>query len=195
MSRLKWKPTKRHFLTKITFRTFWIYISLQKENKKPFKNLYPKWSYELSMFAISPAYNGTRKFQAPISRNWPDRQLVGFRVSWFKYEKSWDGLPSSPKSKRGEKTFGKLPKSSPPFLMNLGVFRRQMCPVTRDPVDNCVRVVYRPHACVTIIGSGIQGVANAATVNSTSFFLDEKGLVRLFPATFVMNRFSLAGSW
>ena len=28
---------------------------------------------------------------------------------WKKYEKSWDGLPSSPKSKRGQKPFGILP--------------------------------------------------------------------------------------
>ena len=28
---------------------------------------------------------------------------------WKKYEKSWDGLSSSPKSKRGQKPFGILP--------------------------------------------------------------------------------------
>ena len=35
------------------------------------------------------------------------------------------------------------------------MFRRQMCPVTSGPVDNCVRVVWRPQAHVNIIGSGV----------------------------------------
>ena len=40
----------------------------------------------------------------------------------------------------------------PHFLRTLGVFRRQMCPVTSGRVDNCVRVGQRPYACLTISG-------------------------------------------
>ena len=38
------------------------------------------------------------------------------------------------------------------FLRTLGVFRRQMCPVTSGRVDNCVRLGQRPYACLTIRG-------------------------------------------
>ena len=49
----------------------------------------------------------------------------------------------------------------PHFLRTLGVFRRQMCPVTSGRVDNCVRVGQRPYACLTISGSGVRCAANA----------------------------------
>ena len=49
----------------------------------------------------------------------------------------------------------------PHFLRTLGVFRRQMCPVTSGWVDNCVLVEQRPYACLTISGSGVRCAANA----------------------------------
>ena len=49
----------------------------------------------------------------------------------------------------------------PHFWGTLGVFRRQMCPVTSGRVDNCVRVGQRPYACLTISGSGVRCAVNA----------------------------------
>ena len=90
---------------------------------------------------------------------WPKPMV---KKIWKKYEKLWDGLPSSPKSKRGQKPFGILPLSPSPIFWGLwGVFRRQMCPVTSGRVDNCVRVGQRPYACLTISGSGVRCAANA----------------------------------
>ena len=73
----------------------------------------------------------------------------------------------------------------PPFFEDFGVFRRQMCPVTSGGVDNCVRV-YRGASVRMFVGAvyGVQPM-HATSVNFTSFFLDEKRLVRSFPATFV----------
>ena len=72
------------------------------------------------------------------------------------------------------------------FLRTLGVFRRQMCPVTSGRVDNCVRVGERPYACLTISGSDVRCAANARHYRRLYIlFLDEKGLIRLFPAIFV----------
>ena len=60
----------------------------------------------------------------------------------------------------------------PHFLRTLGVFQRQMCPVTSGRVDNCVRVGQRSYACLTISGSGVRCAANAR---------HNRGLHILFP--------------
>ena len=72
------------------------------------------------------------------------------------------------------------------FFEDFGVFRRQICSFTSGRVDNCVRKGQRPYACMTISGSGVRSVANARHYRELHIlFLDEKGLVRSFPATFV----------
>ena len=54
-----------------------------------------------------------------------------------KYEKSCDGLPSSPKSKRGGQAFGILAISTTPIFWGLwGAFSRHVCPVTAGRNDN-----------------------------------------------------------
>ena len=94
--------------------------------------------------------------------------------------------PPPQNQKEEKKPSGTYQNHLPPFFEDFGGVGRQMCPVTSDPVDNCVRVVYRPHACVTILGSGVRGVANARHYCRLHilFPFDEKGLVGLFPATF-----------
>ena len=54
-----------------------------------------------------------------------------------KYEKSCDGLPSSPKSKRGGQAFGILAIPTTPISWGLwGAFSRHVCPVTAGRNDN-----------------------------------------------------------
>ena len=56
---------------------------------------------------------------------------------WKKYEKSCDGLPSSPKSKRGGQAFGILAIFTTPIFGGLwGAFSRHVCPVTAGRNDN-----------------------------------------------------------
>ena len=85
LSRFIWKTTKSGIFYQYHFLNFWSLHSQKIQSKTVRKDIYPKWSYGLSKFAISPVYNCTRKFQAPISRNWPDCHLVGFRVSRLIY--------------------------------------------------------------------------------------------------------------
>ena len=77
--------------------------------------------------------------------------------------------------KRRKKPSGSCQNHLPPFFEDFGVFRRQMCPVTSGQVDNCVHVGQRPHACLTICGSGVHGEANARHYRRLQIlFLDEK---------------------
>ena len=59
------------------------------------------------------------------------------RKVWKKYEKSCDGLPSSPKSKRSGQAFGILAIPTNPIFWGLwGAFSRHVCPVTVSRNDN-----------------------------------------------------------
>ena len=80
-------------------------------------------------------------------------------------EKIWKIMGWSallPKIKKRTKTLRDPTITTFPLLLRtLGVFRRQMCPVTSGRVDNCVRVGQRPYACLTISGNGVRCAANA----------------------------------
>ena len=52
-------------------------------------------------------YSGSHLFYAKLWTVADQKPMV--KKIWKKYEKLWDGLPSSPKSKRGQKPFGILP--------------------------------------------------------------------------------------
>ena len=57
-----------------------------KAKKKPFAKIFIQREVTgFRKFAISPVYNCTRNFQTPMSWNWPNRHLVGFRVSRLIY--------------------------------------------------------------------------------------------------------------
>ena len=71
------------------------------------------------------------------SRLWKTHGKKGME----KYEKSCDGLPSSPKSKRGGQAFGILVISTNPIFGGLwGAFSCHVCPVTSAPAK-CRKVV------------------------------------------------------
>ena len=104
------------------------------------------------------SYSGSHLFSAKLWTAADQKPMV--KKIWKKYEKSWDG-PSSPKSKRDKNPSGSCHNHLSPFFEDVGVFRRQICPVTSGRVDNCVRVGQRPYACLTLSGSGVQCAANA----------------------------------
>ena len=98
----------------------------------------------------------------------------------------WSALLPKIIKKKGEQTFGILPKSPCPIFWGLpGCFDVKKCPVTSGQNDNCICVGQRPHGCVAIYGNGVRvWPMRATTVDITSFSQDEKGIIRLFSATF-----------
>ena len=119
-----------------------------------------EWFIETERERGGGEYSGSHLFYAKLWTVADQKPMV--KKIWKKYGKSWDGLPSSPKSKRGQKPFGILPWSPSPIFWGLwGVFRRQMCAVISGWVDNCVLVGQRPYACLTISGSGVRCAAYA----------------------------------
>ena len=80
-------------------------------------------------------YSGFHFFYAKLWTVAYEKPMV--KKVWKKYEKSWDGLPSSPKLKRGGQAFGILAISTTPIFWGLwGAFSRHVCPVTAGRNDN-----------------------------------------------------------
>ena len=74
-------------------------------------------------------YSGFHFFYAKLWTVAYEKPMV--KKVWKKYEKSCDGQPSSPKSKRGGQAFGILAMSTTPtFWGRWGAFSRHVCPVT-----------------------------------------------------------------
>ena len=130
-------------------------------------------------------YSGSHLFYAKLWTVADQKRMV--KKIWKKYEKSWDGLPSSPKSKRGQKPFGITIITFPHFLRTLGDVSTSNVPSyqwlswqLRTRRAASVRMLDHKREWCTVCSQ-----CAPQPWTSHPFFLDEKGPVRSFPATFV----------